>query len=102
MADDRFRNEHLERLRRKLEAGVAAGHPRPDMWIDGGNPWTARFRAMARDSPAWDENVQHIANAGVVHGTKGAALAPDESAARTVMPGGAEALRVPVEDPAGA
>jgi hypothetical protein len=72
------------------------------MWVDGGKPWSACFRAAARESPSWDENVRHLADAKVVRSTKGAAFTPGERTAMAVMPGGAEALRVPVEDPASA
>jgi hypothetical protein len=96
IADDKCRAEHLERLRRRTAANVAAGHPRPPDW-DPEQPWTAVLRLAAEDTVFWDEQVRQPAAAWVASGSRGLASSPEEDMARARLPGGLAAIRGPVE-----
>ncbi|MDE0840171.1 MAG: hypothetical protein OSB41_14110, partial [Kiritimatiellae bacterium] len=69
-ADDLFRAEHCERVRRAIAADVTAGNPSPPTW-SAAAPWAATFLRAATDRNFWNEHVVQPATSWRSRGSKG-------------------------------
>ena len=85
LADDKFRQEYIDRIRRRIEGDVTRGVTPPPLWNKDA-PWSAAFLEGASDrEPFWDDQVRHPAVAWMASGRKGSPTAlEDESAARAL------------------
>ena len=79
-AEDKARDERLEKLRRKFDADQQAQRQVPQDW-DSTHPWTCCFRELAMDEEYWNEQVRHPATSWMVSGARGAPVAPAEAIA---------------------
>ena len=96
-ADDKARGERLEKVRRQILADKQKGKSTPDDWTES-KPWSACFRMVAQDERYWNEQVVLPATSWLANGGKGAPKAPAETIAMNHLPGGLEAMEVPVDD----
>ena len=85
LAEDKFRSDHLDRVRRHIEGDVARGITAPPLW-DAAAPWSAAFLVGILESEHfWDDQVRHPAIAWMAGGKRGLPLAPTEEAARRTV-----------------
>ena len=81
LAEDKFRHEHIDRVRRRIEGDVARGIAAPPLW-DKASPWSAAFLEGTSEREAfWDDQVRHPALAWMAAGRHGSPAAFEETAA---------------------
>ena len=91
IAEDKFRAEHLDRIRRRIEGEIARGLKEPPLW-NKSLPWSASFLCgIGETEQFWDEHVRHPATAWLAGGRRGIAMSTEESRAR-------ESLRTSLPD----
>ena len=63
IAEDTFRSERLDRIRRRMQSEIARGLTSPPLW-DEKQPWSAAFLVECSEKEQfWDERVRHPATA---------------------------------------
>ena len=85
VADDKFRAEHLDRTRRKIEGDIARGLAAPPLW-NPSSPWSACFIQGCDDSEQfWNEHVRLPALSWLASGRRGAAISHEEELAASTI-----------------